>query len=1042
MRRKHRNRGSFFVSFIFFSFFLCVAVGLVGGATYIYRDQLILEFIANGGGRVLGLHDLSLGSIKTYPVGSVSFELGSLGVQASADSPAVRVQKLTVSIPKNAVELYALVKSGGILPIKIQIVGLSINVASKKVDDGPPPAVEDGTGDSIGGIIPAALLHMPVGVEIDAEIRDSTATVGSAAQAKRLTGITGLFKISALELYRGDASFETSGQVAMAASGLLGTGIPLRADWKIKGTAPDLENMTIEIKESSISLFGVNVKGTGQLQLPKQDFSFTASGASTDIGVLPVDSAESQALGLTGRLSGSAEISIDAKGNLKNSVSASGAVRLHNAVLPLELKRQTPRPLTVVGPVSLDIEAPYELQYSFREAKLKSIDLALATVRTDLTRCEVRSSGVLNKPAGVPLTLNAQATSQGDNIDLGPVQVQFSNLALSARGRISIAPGQNSAIGLALTLPDLNGWPQLLPALGKLDSGPLVRSEIVNRASGAIALKLAVELPLAGPGSPTDDIKAQIQQLDISRFEYPLSFELKDDTTSDKPSLLKRSFVGIVRGSLSAAASANKKGDTLIWSIARADGAFDLRDLAIEWDDLFVKAHGRDLATKFKAKGDAVNIHLDSLDIKAKDVSLKVSGDIKRHSAKSFNLYNKMLLNGALSAFYSLSPKFRAVQAKLPQGTLASNISISGFFDTDQAANSPVVLTGSMAIKAPTLLILDPKGVGSKHEQIDVVDARPGKSQTSPFLRWPMLAKSRITTTLDVGRMNIGPSVLLGLSAKAELRDGSVVGQAKLNDAFGGPLQIFELAVRDIPKQTDASLEMKLRGRFQKLSLSRIGEFVDPKYRSMFAGSTSGTFSAGVFPLSSAPLLDTLKAEGDAGITNGFVSTVRFDDLVNKKLASIPGLGSQASVNSKGATADIKMQFGLVEKSLRLKAFSMVTPEKNALTLTGSVRSDLVAALEGKAFLVNTPVGGSVRAANSDAQGRLVVPIKIEGLLTSPTLTIAEDAVKTMLQKTLEHEGKKLKSNVENEAKKFIDQQKGNAADRLKEELKKRGIGF
>jgi hypothetical protein len=124
----------------------------------------------------------------------------------------------------------------------------------------------------------------------------------------------------------------------------------------------------------------------------------------------------------------------------------------------------------------------------------------------------------------------------------------------------------------------------------------------------------------------------------------------------------------------------------------------------------------------------------------------------------------------------------------------------------------------------------------------------------------------------------------------------------------------------------------------------------------------------------------------------------------------------------------------------------MISPEKNEIALDGWLQKDLAVNLHGFAYLAETPIGGSLRAANSDKLGRLIVPIKISGTLKSPSFEIAENAITEMAKKALTLEAGKLQNTLKQEANKILDQKKNEATkgavDAVKEELKKRGLGF
>lgn len=1021
-----KKRGSLFWAFAFFSFFIGMMLVLLIGAAYVYRDHLLLELIRNEGAKKFGFTVFDIQSLKTHPIGAVSIEIGELTLQTKPSAPMITAKRVVVAVPENILQLLETVRSGDVLQIKSQIVGLDLNL-SNRTSEKPPP--------SPSTLAPGAVLGIPVGLDAELELRESAIRFGSREKPAKLGGLTGVIRVTAKDLPRNNQSFTSTGQLALLVDAAGMTKFPIRAEWTAKGTAPDLESLAIDISSLSVSALGLTVKSSASLQWPAQDFTFKAQGATTDLGSLPLDKTESEALGLVGRLEGSAEISIDAKGNLTRALAASGVVRLKNGVLPFDRSKQTPKPHSIVGPALLEFDFPYRLEYDFAGAKLQSIGLDLASFKADLSKCRVEVPGYLNKAVDTPLVLSAQATAQGETIDFGPLHLQLANLSFAARGRLSLAPDRRSNFELSLSLPSLLNWPRLLPLLSSVDAGGMVTPQELDRAKGSLQVKASVELPLASQVKPLNDVAVKIEELNLGGLEYPLNMRFGDSES--------RRIVGVLRGQLSAAGSAKQSAGGLSWAVQRAVGTLDLKDTLVVWDDLLNKPRGQDLSATVKAMGDQTSARIETLSLKAKDLSLTANGTAQRgKTPETWQIDWATSTRASLFALYSLIPKLQSFRGKAPSGNLAAEVKLRGpYSQTAGLVQSPLAPSGTLSLKLPVFLLLSPQAKPAAATAA-VASGEPDADPTDA-LRWPVLANANIAVTADIGQVKLATTTIRGVTATARLQGDAVTGQAKMASAFGGQMAIDSLKASALSKQTDASLAVQVGGRFSKLSLSALGEFFDPKLKSLVAGHATGQFSAGLRPLNKAPLQSTSTVSGTLQIADGFISSVRLDQLINQKLAAIPGLGSSAArVASKGATANISAQYRYENSALQLGRFLLTTPEKNALELTGSLKSDFWALLEGKAALTDAPVGGSVRAANSDASGRLVVPVKIDGFLNNPNISIAESAIKEMLAKTLEYEAGKAKKHFEGEAKKVIDQKKNEAVDRVKEELKKRGIGF
>jgi hypothetical protein len=78
-------------------------------------------------------------------------------------------------------------------------------------------------------------------------------------------------------------------------------------------------------------------------------------------------------------------------------------------------------------------------------------------------------------------------------------------------------------------------------------------------------------------------------------------------------------------------------------------------------------------------------------------------------------------------------------------------------------------------------------------------------------------------------------------------------------------------------------------------------------------------------------------------------------------------------------------------------------------------------------------MSGSLFAANADKEGRLVIPVEVQGSLINPSLTVASATIEKMLVKTIEYEKKKLVKKVEGKARQEFEK----AVDGGKQKLEK-----
>src|SRR5690606_28658607 len=127
------------------------------------------------------------------------------------------------------------------------------------------------------------------------------------------------------------------------------------------------------------------------------------------------------------------------------------------------------------------------------------------------------------------------------------------------------------------------------------------------------------------------------------------------------------------------------------------------------------------------------------------------------------------------------------------------------------------------------------------------------------------------------------------------------------------------------------------------------------------------------------------------------------------------------------ATVDGK--FSLAKGVMDLPSLRMVTEQNDDIQLAGKVLADQRLNLKGVAHLSDPPIRGTVLAANSDKEGRLVLPLAIEGTITDPSPQILDTTVKKLLENTVKYEVKQqtkkaesqIKDTLEKEAKKLLE---------------------
>lgn len=1034
MSKKEKSRGSFLGAVTFFVFFLLIIIAFAIGGLYTVRDRLLIEYIREKGPQHFGMEVLAIDSIVTRPVGSLSVDLKGVAVQASPNSPLIRAQQISISTPKSLLGIYQLLHSKENLELKLQLLDPEIQATSKPEDSNASKESPVATSQ-----IPPKL---PFSVSLETELRNGTLLAGPSGKPVKLSGLTGIIRADVKPTSKAETlQVHSTGQLVLKLGIADRTELPMRADWTIK-TNPTFSNpssgpvVPIELSNLSISTLGMTIKSQGKIDWPSQNVDLTASGFSTDLSVIPLDKAESEALGVVGRLKGQAEISIKVNGALSKAIKTTGLFKLKSATIPFELSRKTPKPFSIRGPVDVDLDVPFAVDYDIAKSNLDSIDLQLATFKVDLTNAEVRAEGLLKKNAAIMMGLQGQMTAAGKTLDISTFEFRLANLLAATKGQVQLNPKRLSKLDIRVSLPNLQGWPQLVPLLGTIDPGPVISAAQINQANGSMTVAANVELPLLDPERLKEDSKIELEALDARDIVFPFSYKKDADTPQRKIA------EGVLRAAIQASGSFTAKN----WKVRRAFGNVDLKDVKIEWADLLSKVRGRDLYAKFDSAADGSKIKIDKIEIKTDTSAVSAKGSFSILGSEKdpeYKIDSSIDSQVVLSQLYELVPVLRSVKSKAPSGSIFNTYKISGVFKTKGGiATSPLVLDGRTILRAPQFIYLEPK---SKKENTN--DSSAGDAQATPkfeFFKWPLVQNSKIIFDAQIVSVKHKTGEVKNVSTVMTLNKGDLTGTAKASDAFGGPIVLTAIRVPNISTTPIEEIKATAAGTFQKLNLSSAGEYFDPEFKTLVGGLSSGTFTASLLPFSTQSFIDTATASGTVTVKGGTLSTLKFDDLVNKKISENPKvaqlIGAKPNLNTKGAAFDMQAKYSYAKSRINLKDFRMDSPEMNSLELEGWLQKDLKTELKGTAYLSNTPIGGSFRQANSDKTGRLVVPIKISGSLKEPSLDIAEEVITTMVSKTVELETNKVKEKAKAEVNKVIEEKKKEAVDKIKNELKRLGL--
>lgn len=373
-------------------------------------------------------------------------------------------------------------------------------------------------------------------------------------------------------------------------------------------------------------------------------------------------------------------------------------------------------------------------------------------------------------------------------------------------------------------------------------------------------------------------------------------------------------------------------------------------------------------------------------------------------------------------------------------GEAEAGIQFQGtYFAEGGLKKSPLQAKGSIDLHMPSYKFTSAEDSGAGQKQKDSGSSTTTTQPLEPVLpNWPLLRASQVTSNVRIDKFLFNDLEILGLSLRGVYDKGQLSGSAKVGRLFSGGVDInsFDLNLFEV------SQPIKAQARWSGIQLQEVMSWLSDEYKDLGRGSFSGRTQAET-PWPGAPdFLNQLQARGSLELKDGFFSTVQFDQMANETLAKIPQIGSSQSVNTGGARMDIKSQYHLAQGRLHFRELQVNTPAQDELKAEGYLGFDRNIRFSGVAYLKNPPIRGVVREANSDDQGRLVLPIEIQGNLMSPRLSFAQTTIQTLLTNTLNYEKQRTTQQLQKQAEDRLRQEVEKGKEKLEEQVKDRLRGI
>lgn len=617
------------------------------------------------------------------------------------------------------------------------------------------------------------------------------------------------------------------------------------------------------------------------------------------------------------------------------------------------------------GPVKLDGSVRIKHQTG------KDIEVPSADWNIDLTEAQLQVESLLSKPKGVSLLSHGKLQWQ-QTLFLENAEVQLHHLVAAFDGEIEGAKGADMSFRVAPF--SLDGMEQVFPFLSAYPlSG---KAEVIGHYSG-------------------DFDKPEKANLDLEKVALD---KVKGSVSWKDSVVLNGPFLIDLNGSLNVLGKEVKKGSL--------DLKVDLSKMEISKDKQFYKPPNSTLEVTLTANGEQGALRVKKGNLKGQFGTLVLEGVVPVPPVYSIDL-KASTEQISLGALKKLLPEYSSI---IPNAQVKGSIATKGELNSSQLMNSRLETLGALKIWIPSYIL----NANSSSQPRGTDDAKqiPG----------PILAASRVLQGIDlsmdvlVDSLTLKQFVFNDVNVNGRIKDGILRGSSRIGKVLDGKV---DFPFFEIPLFTsNPSTTFKVKAH--QLDLASVIEKFLPPFKGLVAGRFTGEFS-GLTKLPQSPtFLQDLQSTGKFGVVQGSLSSLPLKGYLDNKLRSIPGASQLYNkVKFPNTALEILGDFSLAKGEIMLKPVILLSGEGHQLFLEGKLGLDKKIDFEGHLDLAKLNGIGSFFEANRDSQGRLVVPIKVDGEMGRPQFYILDETLKEMVNKTIAYE----KSNLTQKLKQDVQQQ-------------------
>ena len=647
------------------------------------------------------------------------------------------------------------------------------------------------------------------------------------------------------------------------------------------------------------------------------------------------------------------------KNGSKSDWAAKGEARADKVWANLALMQPK---LSAKGPFHLDLRAKFS--YGAGAVSVPQLETA-----ADFTQTEIIYENMLNKAAGIPLSFSSQIDGDQSQIQFRDLQFNFWKMSAKASGQV--ATRSPFAATLKVNVPSfaLEGAEKILTPLSKQP----VRGEIALAANF--------------DGSLMEPVKAK---LNVESLKLKNIFA---DVAYEKPGVAKISgpMQANVEARFQVAGGAVKQAD--------AKGRVILSDMTLYAKPLHKEAK-QALLADFQIRNTGEVFDVQNFSLESFAGRIKVSGRISGIFDPKLQLRGEVQsLN--LSELRMALPDYRD---KIPKGQVNGTISLSGQRSTTKPWNDwPMLVAGDLRVQLPEYM-LSPSPPEKSPEE------KEGANQNlapppEPFLpAGELTSRMNLKVAADIGILRKDKLDIKGVHVSGNISGGRFRGGAKIEKIFSGGLQVSNL---DVPL-LDSLAPIQGSVRWRDWVIEDALEFAKPSAKEFASGRMAGNADFLTKMPGDKEFKRALKASGAISLEPVTLNSVKIGEMINDVVKKIPMLKLQP-VKVEPMKGSINSDFDYKNETLQIEKLTAIDQDQSELQLKGKV---VVPTMHGDfvgSFMWAKPqIQGCLLEGNSDAKGRMVIPVAIKGDLMHPGFSTLSDLVGKLGGRALECEKKKL----------------------------------